>query len=337
MRQFKFKKMKKNLLFATALLWGATNFAQADFEFPILAPESAWYGQDQVIDGDTIYNSNEFSFETNYNAGWGSFSGWAISNITDNTTVGWGNQYSAITGAGVGSDQYGICFVSAWEGNRIFNNYGTHYHDGIFVTNTTYAYFSMLNGDAIAKPFGADTNAQGVIDGTNGEDWFLLTIYGLGSDSLRTGDSVNFYLADYRALLDVDDYIIDEWTFVDLSSLGPIKGLDFVLTSTDTTGGFGMNNPSYFAMDNLLPLYSGIGDEEINSILIYPNPTSGNISIQLEKQSLISLYDVNGKLVKQENSSNTILNWDISNLENGVYFLTSISEGIVTKQKIVKQ
>lgn len=332
--------MKKHLLFGTALLCGATLFAQyhADFENPNLATESAWYGQDQVTDGDTIYTNGNYNFENNYNAGWGSFSGWAISNITDNTTPGWANQYSAITGIGEASSlQYAFCYVSSWEGRRTFNSgTGLEVIQGMYVTNTTYAYFTMLNGDAFAKPFGADTNAQGVIDGTNGEDWFLLTIYGLGADSLYTGDSVNFYLADYRAALDVDDYIIDEWTYVDLTSLGAVKGLDFVLSSTDTTGGFGMNNPAYFAMDNLLGAFASVA-ETSNDIIIYPNPTLGILNIQLEKQSLVSLYDVNGKLVKQESSTDAILNWDISNLENGVYFLTSVSDGVVTKQKIVKQ
>jgi len=332
--------MKKQLFFGTALLCGATLFAQhANFENPVLAAESAWYGQDQITDGDTIYNSGNYNFENNYNAGWGSFSGWGFSNITDNATPGWANQYSAITGVGEsGSSQYGICYVSSWEGRRTFNSgTGLEAIHGIYATNTTYAYFTMLTGDAFAKPFGADTNAQGVIDGTNGGDWFLLTIYGLGADSLYTGDSVNFYLADYRAALDVDDYIIDEWTWVDLTSLGDVKGLDFVLSSTDTTGGFGMNNPAYFAMDNLYGAFASAAENSNDNLLVYPNPTSGNFTIQLEKQTLISLYDVNGKLVKQENSADLILNLDISNLENGVYFLTSISDGVVTKQKIVKQ
>ena len=36
-----------------------------------------------------------------YNSTWGSWSGWALSNMTDTITAGFGNQYSAITGQGV--------------------------------------------------------------------------------------------------------------------------------------------------------------------------------------------------------------------------------------------
>src|SRR5687768_10148904 len=104
--------MKNILLFAGALCAGASLTAQhGTFESPALAAESSWYGQDQVTDGDTIYNSGDYNFENNYNAGWGSWAGWAISNVTDNTTQGWANQYSAITGSGHGSAQYGVCYA----------------------------------------------------------------------------------------------------------------------------------------------------------------------------------------------------------------------------------
>jgi len=45
------------------------------------------------------------------------------------------------------------------------------------------------------------------------------------------------------------DYIVDEWTWIDLSGLGSVTNLEFSFTSTDN-GAWGMNNPGYFAMDN---------------------------------------------------------------------------------------
>lgn len=330
--------MKKNCLFLSVLIVAFNSQSQyADFENPLLTPESAWYGQDQVTDGDTIYTSEYFNFENNYNAGWGSFAGWAVSNMTDNTTVGWGNQYSAITGEGAGgSDQYGICYVSSWYGRRVFNNFSGEWPiDGMFVTNTTYAYFAMLNGDSFTKPFGADTNAQGAIDGTNGEDWFLLTIYGLNEDSLYTGDSVNFYLADFRFPSDLDDYIIDEWTFVDLTSLGQVKGLDFVLSSTDTTGGFGMNNPAYFAMDNLI-IDLGIEEVVTGSIDVYPNPTTGLVKIQTLVNEQISVYDSSGKLIFSEVVNADSFEIDLSDFDNGMYFITAVSEDGFRTAKVIK-
>ncbi|MBK9191438.1 MAG: DUF4465 domain-containing protein [Crocinitomicaceae bacterium] len=231
----------KKILFVFGVSFGCIySNAQiyCDFEDIGLAPESAWYGQDQVIDGDTVLTSGFYSFENNYNSSWGSFGGWGISNITDNVTTGWSNQFSAIPGGGTGSTgNYGVAYISEFYGNAVYFDLGLDHIDYMYVTNTTYAYFAMLNGDSFSKPFGADTNAQGLIDGTNGEDWFLLTIFGLNADSTRSGDSVNFYLADYRFSDDMEDYIIDDWTAVDLTTLNPAYGLEFELSSSDTSGG----------------------------------------------------------------------------------------------------
>jgi hypothetical protein len=58
---------------------------------------------------------------------------------------------------------------------------------------------------------------------------------------------VDFYLADYRS---DEDYIINAWTWVDLTGLGAVYGLEFSLSSSDNSD-YGMNTPAYFAMDNL--------------------------------------------------------------------------------------
>jgi len=114
---------------------------------------------------------------------------------------------------------------------------------GFYATNTTYAYLSMLNGDGFAKKFGG-------ADGTE-EDWLLLTINGY-DDTGRFIGSVDFNLADFTSANSGDDYILDDWSWVDLSSLGAVKELGFAITSSDTDPDFGfINTPVYFAMDGL--------------------------------------------------------------------------------------
>lgn len=332
--------MKKIFLFgclATPCFF--VNAQHGNFETPSLAPETAAYGQDQVTDGDTIYTNGDYHFETNYNAGWGSYAGWAFSNITDHTTAGWGNQFSAITGTGEGgSSQYGVCFASAWNNNRIFNT-GTSAQtiQGFYVTNTTYAYYAMLNGDDFTKPFGADTNALGIIDGTNGEDWFLLTIFGLDEDSLYTGDSVNFYLADFRYTDSANDYIIDEWTWVDLSSLGPVKGLDFVMSSSDTSGGFGMNNPAYFAADNL---YGAFAETAINKTVdwsVYPNPACGVFKVEAQAGSQLIIYSVDGREIQRLVLTQQITEIVLGEVNSGILILDLYTtDGLVSRKKLIQ-
>ena len=81
------------------------------------------------------------------------------------------------------------------------------------VTNTTYAWDSMLNGDGFAKQFG----------GASGDDPDFLQLVITGYDALgvATG-SVDFLLADYRFADNAQDYILTDWTPVDLSSLGAV-------------------------------------------------------------------------------------------------------------------
>ncbi len=61
-------------------------------------------------------------------------------------------------------------------------------------------------------------------------------------DYLGAG-TVEFLLAD-------GSDIVNTWAWVDLNTLGSVKSLEFALSSSDS-GAFGMNTPSYFAMDSL--------------------------------------------------------------------------------------
>ena len=180
--------------------------------------------------------------------GFGSFSnGFLYSNTTDTTTPGPDNQYSAFPGSGVdGSANYGVAFDGA---DRIeFSSPQTV--ASAYFTNTTYAALSMLNGDLFAKQFGGPTGDD--------EDFFLLTINGEDAMGASTG-SVEFYLADFRFADNSLDYIVDEWTLVDLAILGEVSALTFEFSSSDVTSGF-INTPTYFAIDNLtiVPLPAGV-------------------------------------------------------------------------------
>jgi hypothetical protein len=188
---------------------------------------------------------------------WGTFTswdGWAYSNTTDTTTAGFTNQYSSYTGGAFSGTNYGVFYQPFVSGPTVsFTSVDPVIVEGAYFTNTTYAALSMLSGDSFAKRFG-----YGRIDPVTGEwenpdgtdpDWFKLTIRGIDSNAEYT-DPVDFYLADYRFDENVDDYIIDEWTWLDLTGLGGVYGLEFEMSSSDT-GEFGMNTPAYFAMDDL--------------------------------------------------------------------------------------
>lgn len=197
------------------------------------------------------FQSGGIHFANRYNTNYGSWGGFAYSNTTDTTTAGYTNQFSAYAGSGYGpgSDNYGVGFgyvdnlnsSSASELQQLpcFELPTDACIQSAMVTNTTYAALSMLQGDGFAKKFGGTSG--------NDPDWFKLTVYGTDATGNVLSSDVNLYLADYRG---ASDYIVDQWTLLDLSPLADAHRLYFNLTSSDV-GDYGMNTPGYFAIDNI--------------------------------------------------------------------------------------
>ncbi len=211
-----------------------------DFEDQGLPASSYYDGAD--LAGQ--FTSVGVDFENTHIPAWNYWYGFGASTMTDTTTPGYGNQYSAITGAGVGgSATYGLFFDdSAADPRAVLGN--TSVLEGMYVTNTTYAYRSMLDGDPFSKQFGGPSGDDA--------DFFLLTIRGYDQFGVEVANTVDFYLADFRDANNALDYIIDQWTWVDLSALGAVASLGFELSSSDVDPTYGyMNTPGYFAIDDL--------------------------------------------------------------------------------------
>lgn len=185
----------------------------------------------------------------------GFFTGWTYSNDSDTATPGFLNQYSAFTGVDVsGTGNYAIGNGSSAAGNQaaFINLAPGESPVSAFVTNTTYAALSMTSGDSFAKAFGDDLDTENVVE-TDFPDFFSVTFTGFtqaNGNGTQTG-SVEFFLADYRFANDVDDFIVDTWTLVDLTPLGNATSIGLSFASSDT-GQFGINTPTYIALDNLV-------------------------------------------------------------------------------------
>ena len=217
----------------------AAQGAIASFDDLSLPGESYWNGSDE----SGGFSSGRAYFNNNYDTTWGSWDGFSYSNITDTVTDGVTGQFNAIPGTGQGgSTNYGVGYVG-WSGPPTVTLNSARVVDGLYVSNTNYAYYSMLNGDAFAKKFGGP--------GGDEEDWFILTITGKDSDGASM-PSLEFHLADFGYADNSADYIVDTWEYVDLSSLGVVKSLEFTLTSSDV-GSLGMNTPACFAIDSIVP------------------------------------------------------------------------------------
>jgi hypothetical protein len=231
--------MKKFNTLLCALFISSQIFCQtiSTFENLTLASDTFWDGSD--LSGG--FGSGNAYFVNDYNTSFFSWSGFTYSNMQDSTTPGYDNQYSAITAGGYsGSSNYAIADEYGNAKILLTGNAAGKPVKGFFVTNTTYAYLSMKDGDAFAKKFGGATGAD--------PDWFRLRALGWHNGALKA-QAVDFYLADFRSADSMQDYIVRDWRWLDLQSLGDVDSILFSLSSSDTAFGY-MNTPAYFAMDN---------------------------------------------------------------------------------------
>lgn len=238
---------------------------------------------------------------------WGaSWSGWSISAMRDTTTAGFTNQYSAITGRGYsGSAAYAVGFGNH---NILLDEIARNKPmKGMYVTNSTYAYLSMKNGDSFAKKFGGE-------DGSD-PDFFSINIKGMKDGSVV--DSIEFFLADFRDEDNSKDYIIDEWTYVDLTSLGAVDSLVFDYASSDV-GQWGINTPKYICIDNITTQSdeTSTADPLAPMVSLYPNPAVDFIHVSGEPYEAYTIRSIDGKIVAQGQYSNRV---DVSNIPGGRY------------------
>ncbi|MES2629676.1 MAG: DUF4465 domain-containing protein [Bacteroidota bacterium] len=275
-------------------------------------------------DGAGSFNSNAATFKSIYNAQYDYWSGgFAASSHIDAVTEGYANMYSSYAGSGADNSAK---FVVGAQGGIIVT--GGRAVNSIQITNSTYAALSMKNGDSFGKKFGGTTG--------NDEDYFRLIISAFRNGSEKT-EKVTFYLADYRSADNSQDYILKNWTAVDLSSLGNADSLKFTLESSDV-GQYGINTPTYFCADNLnLGAASGISTIETKKLAVFPNPVVDQLFVSESlagKNAMI--YSISGALVKEVAvAANGSL--DLSALTAGVYTIFVADEQSVHTAKFVKQ
>ncbi len=300
----------------------------ADFESFNLPQDTFLNGSD----GSGGFDDGNIRLHNSYNDEWDSWSGWAISTMTDTITPGFTNQYSCISGGGANdSDAYATAFV---DGESLLHTTGEGRGvvEGFYINNATYAYLSMLEGDAFAKKFGG-------VDGTD-PDYFYLSIKEHGRRNVNN-DSLIFYLADFRSDNPEEDYILNEWTYVSLEQFENVDTLSFQLYTSDK-GLFGNNTPSYFCIDELTTTdmaLTSVKQPAEPTIDIFPNPTSEQINCRAgEEISFYSISDINGKAIVMNQNMNQAHSINVSLLDAGVYILNlAFRNGSVSTTKFIKQ
>ena len=286
----------------------------ATFDDNYLNTESYWNGDG---DGDNTFYSGSFAFINNKNTSWDSWSGFAYANSKKNTFTALSDQYRNIVGGGVdGSDGYAVSYyMGEYYGVtpriEVTNNVDGEIISGVYVTNTPYAVSSMEKGDGYTKAFKTG-------------DYYKVVFTGF--DANNATKTVEYYLADYRSETEADHYIVKDWKWVDLSTLGAVTKINVSVAASQS------GVPSYVAFDNLgASKPSGIKDVEMGGVNIYPVPTVDVLHIDGATSANVVVYSVSGQMVGNYQLEDGTI--DVSDLASGVYVVqVNTANGVVKKQ-----
>lgn len=81
-----------------------------------------------------------------------------------------------------------------------------------------------------------------------------------------------------------------------------------------------------------------VSEEQIVGLKLYPNPTPKKVTITAKKKmDKVVIYDIVGKLVKQQKSTKNTIEIDISKLSIGLYNFIIYSEGKKQSYKVIKR
>lgn len=142
----------------------------------------------------------------------------------------------------------------------------------------------------------------------------------------------------WENITDMFDYSAGNYEWVESGSVdiegyaGQTFYIAFVYTSTDEAA-------SAWEVDNVLIMAetpTGVS-EKSNTVALYPNPANAMVSFNLNQDANVAIFDMSGRLVSEMNISAGAASCEVSNLEDGVYFVNfCFADGSVAVTKFVK-
>jgi hypothetical protein len=282
----------------------------------LTVPESGYFNGSTVHSGTFgstetfLYAENGVNFYVTYTLEesydyWGGF---AYSNQTDLETADWTNYsaYANPAGGATGSENYIFAYSFSSDSVMFDNPVNIISLD---IANTVWAYKYMTGEDGSGNAF------------TSG-DYLKLEIFGINPGGSLNQTPVSVFLGQNTTIL-------NNWTTIDLTTLGPVSGLLFSFSSSDIYA------PSYFCLDNIVySEYSSIEYASDKTAAIYPNPANNRFAIRGIKQSDLEIVDLKGESVLfiQSVTENSPVN--IASLKPGMYLVKIYDNNEVVTKKL---
>ncbi|HKK67892.1 MAG TPA: T9SS type A sorting domain-containing protein [Bacteroidales bacterium] len=218
-----------------------------------------------------------------------------------------------------------------WEVSTDFGDSWTALSDDAVYTGTTSENLSVMPGVPLNGSL-YRCIVSGPCEDRYSEDVFLLVN---ALPTVNLGPDVYINNAQ-STTLDAGMYSAYEWSNGETSQTTTIDGSvlgagDFTYSVT-VTDAYGCQNSDEIEVH--IEDVSGIASAGLKAVSVYPNPSSGTITITAPAQSDIEIIDLNGKLIMLKNSkSNGSTSVDLSDLDAGMYYIriTNKDEFIMKK------
>lgn len=322
MNFFNFKFLVIPSLIAIPGLSANAELRPATFEDLGLAPDSHWVGDADDPDYSVgTFTSGSFEFA---NFLWADYDSWAwfgyANHGSPGALSGQEAQYFSTAGSGHDSDTYGIIYYASFIGPTwctiTDDTASGHVVSGLWVCNNAWTRDFIEHGDGFSPKFGTG-------------DTLKLTVKGTSPDDLETSTSI--LLADCTSADPSRWSFADDWTWMDLSVLGPVMMLEFEIESSKQNQ-YGDLCPTYCCIDDLGAVETVAAKTIHGASAMYKVVSlEGGISVSSSAEGFsATLYDMAGGKTASGTAQDTNLKLYAP---QGVYLLRmETPEGVETRK-----
>ena len=145
---------------------------------------------------------------------------------------------------------------------------------------------------------------------------------------------------EWQDITDAFDYSTGNYEWVESGSLNVVDlvhngsfYIAFIYTSNDEAA-------SSWEIDYVKvwgKFTASVNENAVDAVNVYPNPAREQVSFMLESDAQVSVYDMTGRMVSVTNVAAGETNLNVSELENGVYFVNfRFANGTTAISKFVK-
>ncbi len=291
-----------------------------DFEELTLEPNTHWSTSERTGSFQSSYLTLYSHYDEDYPE-YPYLEGFVYTNETDADTYALTNYSAAVGHGNENSSNYVNCYMG-WYNTSAIKIDTEHSVD---FTNRG-AYFCLPT--YVSKYIGDE-------NGSFAENHYYYSVKITAFAGETEVANREIVMADFR---EDANYKMDEWTFVDLSWIANADSLYFEAVGNDTAGGFGVNTPAYFCMDDFgiqaPEVFIGQSIAESLSIDAYFD-AAGMLNLSCESRiNDVYVYDMAGRLVKNISVNDNNVSMTFEGV-NGMYIISARTEKGMVACKVI--